>query len=115
MKIATAFPSKYLKSADLNGNEVACTISRVEVENVGGQGDEEEKPVLYLAGKTKGVVLNRTNAMTIASKYGDDTDAWANRPIVIYPDQTMFQGRMVDCIRMRVPAATAIDASEIPF
>jgi len=115
MKITSAFPSKYLKCSDLNGMEVACTISRVEVENVGGQGDEEEKPVLYLTGKTKGVVLNRTNAMTIAGKYGEDTDGWVNKPIVIYPDQTMFQGRMVDCIRMRVPAATVIDASEIPF
>jgi hypothetical protein len=115
MKIGTAFPSKYLKCADLNGREVACTISRVVVENVGGQGDEEDKPVLYLTGKTKGVVLNRTNAMTIAAKYGDDTDEWTTKPIVIYPDQTMYQGRMVDCIRMRVPAAVAVDPEEVPF
>ena len=115
MKITAAFPSKYLKSADLNGNEVTCTISRVEVENVGGQGDEEEKPVLYLTGKTKGVVLNRTNAMTIAGKYGEDTDGWVTKPVVIYPDQVMFQSRMVDCIRMRVPAAMAVDPSEVPF
>ena len=115
MKIGSAFPSKYLKAGDLAGREVACTISRVVVENVGGQGAEEDKPVLYLNGKSKGIVLNRTNAMTIAAKYGDDTDAWLDQPIVVYPDQTMYQGRMVDCIRLRVPAAQAVSADEIPF
>ena len=115
MKIGTAFPSKYLKAGDLNGREVACTIARVVIENVGGQGAEEDKPVFYLTGKTKGIVLNRTNAMAIAAKYGDDTEAWIDKPIVIYPDQTLFQGRMVDCIRLRVPAAQAANADELPF
>lgn len=112
MKIGAAFPSKYVKAADLNGREVQCIISHVKIEDVGG---EEDKPVLYFKEKSKGVVLNRTNATAIAMKYGDDTDDWNDKPILVYPDTTMFQGKMVDCIRMRVPALPASPEVDLPF
>lgn len=116
MKIMSSFPSKYIKAADLANKEHKLVISMVKIEDVGGQGSEEDKPVLYFVGKTKGVVLNRTNAMAIAAKYGDDTDEWADKEIIIYPDQTMFQGKMVDCIRMRVPVqAAAASDEDVPF
>jgi hypothetical protein len=114
VKIGTAFPSKYIKAADLNDKEHLLTISGVKIEDVGGQGSEEDKPVIYFVGKSKGCVLNRTNAMAIASKYGDDTEEWVDKPVNVYPDTTMFQGKMVDCIRMRVPAAPA-DPNEDPI
>lgn len=115
MKIGSAFPSKYLKAADLQGKEVKKKIAKVTMENVGGQGAEEDKPILYLVGSGKGIVLNRTNAMTLAAKYGDDTDGWTNQEVVVYPDQTLYQGRMVDCIRVRIPAAPVSDHEEPPF
>ena len=115
MKIGSAFPSKYLKAADLQGKEVKKKILKVEIENVGGQGAEEDKPILYLVGAGKGIVLNRTNAMAIAAKYGDDTDSWIEKEVVVYPDQTLFQGRMVDCIRVRIPAAPLSHDEDPPF
>ncbi len=98
MKINQAFPSKYIKAGDLGGKEFTLTISKVTIEDVGGAGTEEEKPILYFAGRQKGVVLNRTNATAIS-----------------HPDTVMFQGKMVDCIRMRVPAQAADPSMEIPF
>jgi hypothetical protein len=115
VKINQAFPSKYIKAGDLAGKEHTLVIDKVKIEDVGGQGSEEDKPCIYFQGKQKGCVLNRTNAGAISSKYGDDTDDWTGKPVIVYPDQTMFQGKMVDCIRMRIPASVALPEDDIPF
>ena len=118
MKIGTAFPSKYIKAADLGGKAHTLVIGEVKIEDVGGQGNEEDKPCLYFVGRAKGCVLNRTNAMAIAARYGEDTDAWTNKEVIVYPDTTMYQGKMVDCIRMRVPVPLAdpsVEGSDLPF
>jgi hypothetical protein len=117
VKIGQAFPSKYIKATDLAGKEFTLTIGVVKIEDVGGPGNEEDRPVLYFEGKTKGVVLNRTNATSISSKYGDDTDMWLGKPVIIYPDTVMFQGKMVDCIRMRIPPSVGLpeDEAGLPF
>ena len=116
MKILKSFGGKFVRADDITAPAVV-TIERVEMENVGNDDKPEEKPVLYFAGRTKGCVLNRTNAMAIANRYGDDTDTWTDKEVIVFPDQTMFQGKMVDCIRMRipVPAATEADDENIPF
>ena len=100
MRIDAAYPSKYLKTADLGGRSVRVTIDRFEIEEV---VDGDRKPCLYFAGKDKGIVLNRTNADMICSAYGEETDNWLGQVIELYPDKTRFQGKMVDCIRVRVP------------
>jgi len=116
MKIGAAFPSKYLKCDDLGGKEHKLTISKVEMGDVGTEGKPEIKPIMFFVGKTRGVALNKTNATSIASRYGDDTDDWVNKEVIIYPDKTMFQGSMVDCIRMRAVAPVADPSvDDIPF
>lgn len=115
MKIGQAFPSKYLKAADLAGKSHALSILGVKIENVGGADNEEDKPVMYFNGKQKGVVLNRTNAMAVAAKYGDDTESWVDKDVLVYPDTVMFQGKLVDCIRMRIPVVAADPLEEVPF
>jgi hypothetical protein len=59
-------------------------------------------------------VTNKTNAMAIAAKYGDETNAWNGAEIELYSTLVSFQGQMVDAIRVRmaVPDATA---DEVPF
>ena len=46
MDINAAFPSRWLKAADLKGKKVAVVISGVEMEDVGDK-DEGDKPVVY--------------------------------------------------------------------
>lgn len=82
-------------------------MSHVEVEDVGAAGADEHKPVLYFVGKTKGLVMNKTNASTIAEAYGDDTDQWVNQPLTIYPTTTDYAGKRVACIRVEVPRQAA--------
>jgi len=100
MKISNAFPSEYLRAADLNGRNVMVVIDRTEMAELGG-GDH--KPVLYFKGKDKGLVLNKTNANNIATVYGDDTDDWEGKDIVLFTAMVDFQGKTVEAIRVRAP------------
>jgi hypothetical protein len=47
MKTSDAFPSRFMKVADLGGKEVAATISSVELEKVG----DDQKLVAYFKGQ----------------------------------------------------------------
>lgn len=106
MNIEAAFPSKYLKAADLQGRTARVTIRTVLMETV-GQTSGDQKPILYFQGKDRGVVLNRTNAVVIAHYYGQDTDQWPGREVELYTEMVPFQGRMVNALRVRVPPANA--------
>lgn len=98
--INEAFPSKYLKAADLKGRSVVVTIDRVEYEAVGQ--DRQMKPVLYFRGKEKGIVLNKTNANKIIQLTESPvTEDWSGFTVLIYPSETTFQGDVVDCIRVK--------------
>lgn len=114
MKMSEAFPSKYLKAADLQNRAMTLKMARVDVEDPSGKG-EEAKPILYFQGKEKGLVLNKTNAGSITAGYGDESDDWIGKDIEIYPDTTMYQGQMVACIRVRIPVPKAEGDEEIPF
>ncbi len=110
MKFSEMFPSKFLKAADLNGNAVKVIIERVELQDVVGQGKEQDyKPVLFFQGKQKGLVLNKTNGQVIAETYGEDTDDWKAKEVEVFPDKTPFQGKIVDCIRVRIPVSPEPD------
>ena len=102
MNINAAFPSKYLKSADLpTDRDIPVRMDYVQVEAL---DSGEDKPVLYFIDKTKGLVLNRTNSSMIEAAYGPETDEWHGREISIHVDSTMFGGRRVPCLRVKTPA-----------
>ena len=102
MKISAAFPSQYLKCADLNGKPCPLTIRTCVSEELGQGNDKEQKPVLYFEKAQKGLVLNKTNATVIADAYGDDTDNWTGKAVEIYPTVVDFKGKLVDGIRLRI-------------
>lgn len=102
--INALFPSKFLKSADIKGREPTVCISKLEVEAV---AEGEHKPVLYFQNASKGMVLNRTNADTIAQSYGPDTDSWLGKEITIYVARVQGPNGMTDGLRVRVPIRPA--------
>jgi arabinogalactan endo-1,4-beta-galactosidase len=104
MNINEAFPSKYLKASDLGGSEPTVTISHVTVEEV---GETDRKPVIYFAGKEKGIVLNKTNATNIGDAYGPDTDEWTGKKVTLFTAWVDFNGRSVEAIRIRPAKAQA--------
>jgi hypothetical protein len=109
MKISSAFPSDYLRAADLQGRAVTVTMAHVNMEKVGN----DQKPILYFQGKERGLVLNVTNAKKIAEIYGDDTENWTGAKIVLYEAMVDFKGDTVAAIRVRIAPAKANGPSQI--
>lgn len=108
MKIFDAFPSKYLKAADLQGRNIEAIMQHVMLEEIKDPKDPEDAkvlPVLYFQGVPKGMVLNKTNAKVIAAGYGQETEAWRDMPIMLFSAMVDAWGETVDAIRVRLPAA----------
>ena len=103
MNINDVFPSKYLKASDLQGQSVVLTISGCELEELG----QEQKMVLYFSGKSKGMVLNKTNANTIAGMFSPETDNWMGQKIEVFSMMVPFQGQQVPSLRVKAPAVQA--------
>ena len=97
MKMSDAFPSAFLKAADLKGRAVRVTIAGVSVEKIG----DDTKPIVHFVGKEKGLVLNKTNSNRIVEATGsDETDDWDGWSVTLYPCKVDFQGKRVDAIRV---------------
>ena len=101
MNIHKLFPSRWVGSADLDGKAVTVTIKAMTIENVGQPPKDEEKPVLWFKGTEKGLILNKTNAMLVASMYGPETDHWMGKKIVLYSTKVKAFGALHDAIRVQ--------------
>jgi len=97
MNINDTFSGNMLKAADLKGAQPTVTIANIKMEKLG----DDTKPVLYFAGKEKGVVLNKTNATNIAAAYGPETDLWVGKRVILFTAWVDFQGKSVEAIRIR--------------
>lgn len=103
MNINDAFPSTYLKTADLQGKTVSVTISDCKMEQLG----EEFKPVLFFAGTDKGMVLNKTNGMALSAAFGADTTDWVGKKIELFSMPVQYQGQIVDGLRIKAQTSSA--------
>jgi len=96
------YPSNYIGAADLKGRDVRLTIENVQIDElmlVGGK--KQKKPVLYFEKTPKMMVLNKTNATTIADGLGAEAKSWIGKSIVVYPTTTKCKGKTVPCVRVR--------------
>ena len=114
MKISQAFPSNYMKSSDIGVADLVITIKDIKIKNVGNVDEPDEKTVLYFEGPDKGLVLNKTNAGTIAGLYGDDTDQWIGKKIALFTTEVEYQGKMTLGIRVRLKAPKSGTAAAKP-
>ena len=121
MNVNEVYSGSLLKAADLirgDGTpvQVSVTIDDVSMETL--EGDSKPKLRLAFRDKDKALILNKTNAGRIAEMHGAETDGWFGKTIKLYPDKTEFQGKIVDCIRVKLdtpePVAVA-DDSDLPF
>lgn len=115
MNINSAFPSKYLKSSDID-EDVTVTISGIDLQNVAKQGEKQEmKPVVSFKELEKPLVCNKTNARMIAKITGsDDTDDWTGKKVRLIATEVEFQGELVMAIRVREPKKKSPIASTRP-
>ena len=103
--VSEAFPSNYLKAADLNNRTIKVKIDKVVFEEIGQNKDK--KPIVYFDKVKKGLVLNKTNAVEIAATHGDQMEGWTGKEIELFSMMVPFQGQNVAAIRLRAVAAVA--------
>ena len=96
MDYTDIYRSSYMRAADLGGRTAKYTISACKAEVVG----EDKRLVLAFSNNDMPLVLNKTNATTLAELYGPETGAWEGNAIKLVPSTTSFQGKMVKCIRI---------------
>ena len=86
MKIDTLFPTRWLHPEQLGGRAVVVTIQSVTLEEMHNQttNKKEMKPAVAFVGKTKLLILNKTQALAIARITGqNDTDNWAGKKVTL--------------------------------
>jgi hypothetical protein len=106
------FPGKYLRALeDVPEDGLRDTITDLErVEMKTKTGATELKWVLFFAQLEKGLVLNITNARTLARAFGDDTDGWTGKVIDLVVREVEFSGKIVPAIRISIPKAAKATA-----
>ena len=106
--IETMFPSRWITSDTLAGREFDLTIREVAAEVIG----DKTKYVVYFDESKAGLVLNKTNAASIAQVHGPESDLWIGKRIRLYTDQATWQGKAVPAVRVRMEAPAALRAAE---
>jgi F-type H+-transporting ATPase subunit alpha len=82
--------------------DIVCTIEKVEREELTLRGGAKKKaPVITVKNGSKPLVLNRTNADTIAELHGNKPSGWPGKRICLYVTTTKLKGKTVNCIRIK--------------
>jgi len=97
-KVSDVYGGQYLKASMIGDDTFRMEIKSVTEEEIGQE--QERKLVVYFRGTDKGLVLNATNANTLAENYGDDTDGWVGKVVKLYTTWTEFGGRRVKGLRV---------------
>jgi len=96
MKLSQAFPSLYLKAADID-DEIRVTIDKAYLDNIKGQ----QKLIVEFKEFDKQFVVNVTNAERIKGELEtDETDNWIGKQITLGKELVNFRGKSVDAIRV---------------
>ena len=105
------FDSTYLRWCDLQGKPALVEITKLQgkVEMTVKGGAKKRAPVMgikqiqggILKGDVKPLVLNKTNAESIAAIHGTAAREWVGKQIVLFETTTECKGNTVNCIRIR--------------
>jgi len=96
MNYQEIYRSKYMKASDLNGRSATYTVNGCTAEDVG----DDTKLVLAFSEIDRPLVLNTTNANTMAELHGPETDSWGGKKVKLVPATTQYQGKLVKCTRI---------------
>jgi hypothetical protein len=80
------------------------TIYAVKGELV-DEKDIKPKMVIEFKGVEKTLVVNKTNRDILIAAFGDETDAWVGKNVVLHIVMTQFQGQATQGIQLKaIPA-----------
>ena len=110
MKLSEAYPSKYLKAADLGGQTKTVTIASIEEAEVGKK--REKKFCISFAGMRQQLVLNKTNKNTLEQIFGDpDFEDLPGKQVTLVLREVDYNGETHSAIR--IVAAKPIVEQEV--
>jgi hypothetical protein len=118
MKATDIFSGKYLASTDIGDREFKLVIEGTELVEFENEGKKQKKIHITFQNAKKGLLANKTNSMILVDAYGDDTENWIGKEVILYVEPVGFQGKVVKAIRVKVPRAAkpADDMNdEVPF
>lgn len=114
MKVTDYYGSSWLSHEDLDedGKVHVVTIKECYEEEFKNDDDDDDdkkkRPQIKIAIEfeefDQPLLLNKTNATTIAGLYGNDTDDWIGQRIGIYATEVNFGKKMVGAIRVKTRA-----------
>jgi hypothetical protein len=79
--------SQWMKAADLD-EELLLKIKDVTEEPVGAGKEKEMKLCVWFTNQKQGLLLNKTNNRTLRGAYGDETDEWVGKRVVVFVVET---------------------------
>ena len=94
-RISEEYTGAYFKSSDIPEGGVEVTIAGTAKAKVDG------KLVLEFQDDEHSLVLNKTNAVFLASQLGDETDTWVGAVVELVVERVPFMGKMTDGIRCK--------------
>jgi hypothetical protein len=106
------YGSRFLSATELKA-PVTAVIERIDEETLGRGAEARTKVVLYAKGAKKGIVVNKTNARTLADAFGKDFNAWPGHQITVKAEPTTFGGKSTLGVRI-YPVNGAISAPKAP-
>src|SRR5690554_4945273 len=88
------FDKEYLGHWDLpEDKDAVAVIAKVEAGELHNPGKKaDKKPILTFEGKDKRMVVNATNAKTIAAMYGPHVEDWIGKPVALFRTTTNGPG-----------------------
>jgi hypothetical protein len=87
------YGSKYLSATDLKA-PVTATIDRIDEEEFTRPGERpRKKAVAYFKNASKPMVLNKTNANTLAAAFGKPFAGWVGKRVTLRAEPTVFAGK----------------------
>jgi hypothetical protein len=84
---------EYITAAEIGEKRPVITVRDVTLVKLApfeaGEGTERNRWILWMVGKDRGWVVNRTNAECLAAMFGPETDNWKGKRLQLYT--TMVQ------------------------
>lgn len=101
-KVSEMLVSRFLKKEDLaDCDDLLVTIKDVTLEDMPGES-KEQRWALHFRELPKPMILNATTIKVLAKAYGDDSDTWAGKKVVLYVDESVqYKGQIVGGLRLR--------------
>jgi len=88
--------------------ETALTIADVELREI----NDREKLVVHFKEIEDVLVLNKTNAMILAEAFGEETEEWELKQIMLRKTKRSYGGKLVDAIEVVPLKQEEIDMSK---